>query len=184
MGGGAMGGMGMGMGGSGMGQQPDWGSLGQPGGMGAPPDVDYGELENLGKPKPKPQDDLDWGILGGEGGASGGLSGDPFEMGRRDEELGGGAADEEEDDEFTVFAGFDKDNKPTNKKSSVRRRRALERIRRASPCTPPHTPPYTPPHTPPYTPPHTSPHTSPHTPPHTSPRSMPHATPRAPHADR
>ena len=31
---------------------------------------------------------------------------------------GGGQADDEEDDEFTVFAGFDKDNKPTNKKNA------------------------------------------------------------------
>ena len=39
---------------------------------------------------------------------------------QRDEEAGGGgAADDDEDDEFTVFAGFDRDNKPTSKKSAA-----------------------------------------------------------------
>jgi len=50
-------------------------------------------------------------------------AGDPFMMGGRDEEMGGGGggghAEEEEDDEFTVFAGFDKENKPTSNKNAA-----------------------------------------------------------------
>ena len=61
-------------------QQPDFGLLG-----GA--SFDVSELENLGQPKPKPQDDIDWGILerwtGRASSQPAGPSdeGDPFMMG-------------------------------------------------------------------------------------------------------
>ena len=116
-----MGGMGArGMGGpSGVGQ-PDWGSLGGGANMNI---GDVSALDGFGQPKPPPKDDIDWGILGDP---SGGDSGDPFAMGGGGKDVeaggGGGAADDEEDDEFTVFAGFDRDNKPTNKKSAAQAR--------------------------------------------------------------
>ena len=109
------------------GRQPDWSVLQQPGyggRGGAGPAMDIGDvsaLEGLGQPKPPPRDDIDWGMLADPGGAK--HDGDPFMMHGRDEEAGGGGgAEEEEDDEFTVFAGFDRDNKPTNKKGAAQTR--------------------------------------------------------------
>ena len=135
-GGGGYGGGPGGMGGAG-GVRPGMGGMGSPCMGGGPssfaPPVDYGDvsaLENIGQPpKPPVQDEINWGILG-EGTQED--AGDPFAPstfgggggggGQKDVERGGGN-DEEEDDEFTVFAGFDKDNRPTNKKNEARTNR-------------------------------------------------------------